>query len=166
MFFRLLSLLAAFGILVLFGGPAASLVTSLFTDKAGVQTTDADGTARHAVRGPNAPYPAWLLLPADAPITDGAVFDADPVQGGLGEVKIAVGDDGQALFAAWEQRLRAAGLIVVRRADPTDRLLDIEAGLVAEQPAAGRRLQLLLRRIDGTRLLQLSYWEAPRRPGK
>jgi hypothetical protein len=165
LFFRLLSLLAAFGILVLFGGPAVSLVAGLFTHKVDVQMTEADGTARPAVMGPNASYPAWILLPPDARIAGGAVFDDTPTRSGGGSVEIAAGDDGQALFAAWEARLRAAGYLVARRADPTDRLFAIEAGLMAEQPATGRRLQLLLRSIGPTRAAQFSFWE-PYEAGK
>jgi hypothetical protein len=156
---HLLAFLAALGILGLFGGPAGRLVAGIFLDKVDVQMTEADGTARHAVFGPHAPYPAWILLPPDASIVSGGVFDNTPTQGGGGSLDLAVSGDGQALVTAWEARLRAAGFTVQRRTDPSDPLFDIEAALMAEQPATGRRLQLLLRSDGLTRLAQVSFWE-------
>jgi hypothetical protein len=155
----LLAVLASLGILGLFGGPAGRLVAAMFLDQAEVQMTEADGTVRHAVFGPHAPYPAWLLLPPDAEIRTGAVFDNTPTQGGAGSLDLAVAGDGRALVAAWEARLAAAGFTVQRRTDPTDALFDIEAALMAEHPATGRRLQLLLRSDGWTRLAQVSFWE-------
>lgn len=155
----LLALLASLGILGLFGGPAVHLVAAMFLDQVDVQMTEADGTVRHAVFGPHAPYPAWLLLPPDAAIVSGAVFDNTPTQGGAGSLDLAVAGDGQALVAAWEARLAAAGFTVQRRTDPTDPMFDVEAAVLAEHPATGRRLQLLLRSDGFTRLAQVSFWE-------
>lgn len=156
---RFLALLAALGLLGLFGGPAGQLVAAMFLDKVDVQMTEADGTPRHAVFGPNAPYPAWILLPSDAAIRTGAVFDNTPTQGGAGSLDLAVGGDGQAMVEAWEARLADAGFTVERRTDPTDALFNVEAALLAEHPDSGRRLQLLLRADGFTRFAQVSFWE-------
>jgi hypothetical protein len=77
---RFLAILAALGILGLFG-PAGTLLTGMFTDRVDVQMVEADGTVRNAVFGPKAPYPAWLLLPPDASITTGGVFSPTPQHG-------------------------------------------------------------------------------------
>jgi hypothetical protein len=157
--YRILAMLAALGLLALYG-PAGALLNGLVAGMVGVQMVEADGTVRHAVFGPQAPYPAWLLLPPDAAILSGGVFEATPQHGAAGGLDLAVGGDGKALFAAWEARLAAAGFAVRRTTDPADPLFDIEATLEAEHPATGRRLRLLLRRAGlGSRLAQLSFWE-------
>jgi hypothetical protein len=131
--FRLLSFLAAFGILVLFDGQAGAALARQSADPADVQMTPADGTQRHAVAGPSAPYPAWLLLPPGAHIVNGFVFDITPTQGG-GALMIAVGGDGQALVAAWGTRLRAAGFTERLDDDPTRCTIGALPGLSMSSP--------------------------------
>lgn len=159
MHYRILAVLAALGLLALYG-PAGALLNGLVAGMVDVQMVEADGTVRHAVFGPQAPYPAWLLLPPDAAILSGGVFEPTPQHGAAGGLDLAVDGDGAALLAAWESRLAAAGFTVRRTANPADPLFDIEATLEAEHPAAGRRLRILLRRAGlGSRLAQLAYWE-------
>ena len=157
--YRLLAQLAALGLLALYG-PAGALLGGLVAGLVDVQVVEADGTVRHAAFGPHAPYPAWLLLPPDAAILSGGVFEAAPHHGAGGALDLAVEGDGEALLAVWEVRLAAAGFAVRRTTNPADPLFDIEATLEAEHPATHRRLRLLLRRAGlGSRLAQLSYWE-------
>ena len=156
--YRILALLAAFGLLALYG-PAGALLNGLVAGMVDVQMVEADGTVRHAVFGPQAPHPAWLSLPPDAAILSGGVFEATPQYGAGGALDLAVDGDGAALLAAWESRLAAAGFTVRRTTNPADPLFDIEATLEAEHPAAGRRLRLLLRRAGLGSLAQLAYWE-------
>jgi hypothetical protein len=162
--YRLLAVLAALGLLAPYG-PAGALLNGLVAGLVDVQMVEADGTVRHAVFGPQAPYPAWLLLPPDAAILSGGVFEATPQHGAAGGLDLAVEGDGAAMLAAWESRLAAAGFTVRRTANPADALFDIEATLEAEHPTTDRRLRLLLRSTGLGRLAQLSYWEpAPPAP--
>jgi hypothetical protein len=157
--YRILALLAAFGLLALYG-PAGALLNGLVAGMVDVQVVEAGGTVREAAFGPHAPYPAWLLLPPDAAILSGGVFEVTPRHGAAGGLDLAVGGDGSALLAAWEARLAASGFTVRRTTNPADPLFDIEATLEAEHSATGRRLRILLRRAGlGSRLAQLSFWE-------
>jgi hypothetical protein len=158
---RFLAILAALGILGLFG-PAGTLLTGMYTDRVDVQMVEADGTVRNAVFGPKAPYPAWLLLPPDASITTGGVFSPTPQHGAAGSLELAISGDTEALLAAYEARLAANGFTARRTADRTDALFDIEATLQAEHPESGRRLRILIRRDGWRRFAQVSYWEPDR----
>jgi hypothetical protein len=155
---RFLAILAALGILGLFG-PGGALLTAMFTDRVDIQMVEADGTVRNAVFGPNAPYPAWLLLPPDASIITGGVFSPTPQQGAGGSLELAVSGDMEALLAAYQARLAADGFTARRTTDRTDALFDIEATLQAEHPESGRRLRILVRRDGWRRFAQISYWE-------
>jgi hypothetical protein len=154
--FRLLSLLAAFGILVLCEGPAGRALARPSADPVDAPMTQADRAPRHAVAGLHASYPAWLPLPPGTHIINGIVIDITPTQIG-GFLAIAVSGDGPAQVTAWETRLRAAGFTIQDGgfADLTGCTLGIEAMLRAEQPATGRGLRLTLS-SDG---IMLSFWE-------
>src|SRR5262245_63353595 len=129
---RLLSLSAAFGILLLFAGQAGG-----------------------PLAGSGAPYPAWLLLPPDARIL-GAVAYLTPKQS-EGVLAFAAGADGRAVIAAWDARLRAAGFTVLYGLEPGYCSFGIDAALRAEQPATGRGLTLALSSDD----IELYYSQAP-----
>jgi len=152
--FRLLSLLAAFSILVLYESQAGRALAGQSANPADAQMTQADGTQRYTFIGPRASYPTWLLLPPGAHIINGFLSDNSPTQGG-GMLGIAVGGDGQALFAAWEARLRAAGFTPWFDDDPTRCTFGILSSLNMEQPPTGRGLTLNLT-PDG---LELFFWE-------
>jgi hypothetical protein len=152
--FRLLSFLAAFGILVLYESQADRALGRPSVDRVDAQMMPVDGTRRHAVEGPRAPYPAWLLLPPGARITNGVFFfDMTPTQGG-GLFGFDVTGDGRAVIRAWETRLRAAGF-TDQPIDPTRCTFGILSSLSMQQPATGRGLTLTLS-SDG---LELSFWE-------
>jgi len=152
--FRLLSLLAAFGILVLFEGQAGRTLAGPSADPVDVQMTPADGAQRHAIEDPRAAYPAWLLLPPGAHVVNSVVRDNTPTHGG-GELIVAVSGADQALLAAWETRLRAAGFTWAPDRDPRHCTFGALPGLRMEQPVTGRGLSVGVDSND----IDVFFWE-------